>query len=430
MLSERPLILLNALKQGTSIANGCTEPIAIAYASAICAKVLNHEVVDKLSVSVSANIMKNAMAVIVPGTGESGINIAALVGYLFGDSERKMEVIPKLNKHDIYTLKEAKNRISVMIQRANVPDKLYVHVIATTRGGNRAEVYIAAGHTNVYSIVHNNKEIFSRPRPSQSAKPEWEIALNSVTLADLWDFASTVDLNKVNYLEKAAEYNIKLAAEGLTNPYGMRIGQIMKQEADNNSSIDDQIIYETAAAVDARMGGAPIPAATISGSGNQGIAVTVPLVLMARHLGKRKEDLVRSLVLSYLTAMYIHSFQPILSAYCVPHSATMGAAAGLCYLMGDSLDTAGRAIKSMVGDATGMICDGAGCSCSLKVTTAISGMLRAVKLAQNGITVPASNGIVSEGVDETIRNLGQLTKKGIVKSDPAILNIMVNKRAD
>lgn len=425
MVKGTTSILLTALEQGTSIANGCTEPVAVAYAAALCARTLNHEQAQQLTISVSANIMKNAMAVIVPGTGKAGIPVAALVGYLFGDPEKGMGVIPQLNTQEIGELATAEKQLPVTVQQAAVADKLYVHATAETVSGKTAEVFIAAGHTNVYRILRDGKEIYSQPRPDQSAKPEWEAALQTVTLGALWEFAQTVDLGKISFLRQAPQCNLKLAAEGLRHRYGMSVGQVMKKSGDD--SLDNQIIYETAAAVDARMGGAPLPAATISGSGNQGIAATVPLAILAQHLKKDDETLLRSLALAHLTAMYIHSFQPVLSAYCVPHSASMGAAAGMCYLLGGSLADAGRAIKSMVGDATGMICDGAGCSCSLKVTTAISGMLRAVKLAREGVTVPASNGIVSADVDETIRNLGQLTRDGIVKADPAILQIMTNK---
>ena len=223
-----------------------------------------------------------------------------------------------------------------------------------------------------------------------------------------------------------------LAKEGLTSNYGMKVGRSMNnpQGIAYENSLTNEIVSKTAAASDARMGGAQLPAVTNSGSGNQGITATVPVCVIAEYKGADEEQLIRALALSHLTAIYVHSFLPILSAYCATHSAAMGAATGICYLLGGNIDDASRAIKNMVGDASGMICDGAGCSCAIKVATSIQTMFKAVNLAMQGVTIPGTNGVVSDSVDETIRSLGKLTRNGLAASDSVILKIMMDKQGN
>lgn len=426
-MDQNSKILANALKQGISIANGCTEPVSIAYAAATCAKVLDREAIKHMDIGLSANVLKNALAVIVPGTGHAGITVAGAVGYLYGDSSKGMDVIPKLDDQQRQQVLDLSQTDKVEFHQAKVPDKLFVHVKVTTITENTAEVFIAASHTNVYRVTHNGQVLVDKDRPGKSSKPEWELSLRSTNFQQVWDYGQNASNDDLALMKRALKYNEALVDAGLHESYGMKVGQAMAKSDDGKDSLDQLVVGRTAAAVDARMGGAPRPASTISGSGNQGIAATIPLAVIADQRGIDQSRLLHALVVSHLTAMYIHSFQPVLSAYCVPHSASMGAAAGICYLLGYSAADAGRAIKTMIGDATGMICDGAGCSCALKVATAVSDALRAVQLAHQGITVPSTNGVVSTDVDATIRNLGQLTQEGIVKADPAILKVMLNK---
>lgn len=220
-----------------------------------------------------------------------------------------------------------------------------------------------------------------------------------------------------------------LAKEGLSHDYGMRVGRAMNnpQSLGYDNSLLNRLVSYTAAASDARMGGAQLPAVTNSGSGNQGITATVPVCVVAKAQRASDEQLIRALALSHLTAIYVHSFLPILSAYCATHAAAMGAATGIAYLLSDDIEVAGRAIKNMIGDAAGMVCDGAGCSCAIKVATSVQTMFKAVNLALQGVTIPGTNGLVSNSVDETIRGLGELTRSGLAASDPVILKIMMGK---
>lgn len=430
MEQEKKDMYLKALHKGVSVATGCTEPVAVAFAVATCAEQLDHEEPKQIDVKVSANIMKNAIAVIVPGTGKPGLPIAAAVGYLFGDPSKGMKVIPKLDEEDDKKIVDLAYSGKINVSVADVKDKLYVQVKVTTVNNNTAEVYIAADHTNIYLIKKNDEVVFSKDRPAVDSLSDWELFMQKGTLQEIWDFCMNAPLDDLKFIKVAQEDNMALAKEGLTHDYGMKVGRSMNNPKGigYDDSLANQIVSKTAAASDARMGGAQLPAITNSGSGNQGITATVPVCVVADYKKASDEQLIRALALSHLTAIYVHSFLPILSAYCATHSAAMGAATGICYLLGGTVEDAGRAIKNMIGDASGMICDGAGCSCAIKVATSIQTMFKAVNLAMQGITIPGTNGVVSDSVDETIRGLGKLTTDGLAASDPVILKIMMAKK--
>lgn len=430
MEQEKKDMYLKALHKGVSVATGCTEPVAVAFAVATCAEQLDHEEPKQIDVKVSANIMKNAIAVIVPGTGKPGLPIAAAVGYLFGDPSKGMKVIPKLNEEDDKKIVDLAYSGKINVSVADVKDKLYVQVKVTTVNNNTAEVYIAADHTNIYLIKKNDEVVFSKDRPAVDSLSDWELFMQKGTLQEIWDFCMSTPLDDLKFIKIAQEYNMALSKEGLTHDYGMKVGRSMNNPKGigYDDSLTNQVVSKTAAASDARMGGAQLPAITNSGSGNQGITATVPVCVVADYKKASDEQLIRALALSHLTAIYIHSFLPILSAYCAVHSAGMGAATGICYLLGGTVEDAGRAIKNMIGDASGIICDGAGCSCAIKVATSIQTMLKAVNLAMQGVTIPGTNGVVSDSVDETIRGLGKLTTNGLAASDPVILQIMMAKK--
>ena len=358
--------------------------------------------------------------------------IAAAVGYLYGDASKGMKVIPKLTAEDDKKIVALATSGKITVSVADVQDKLYVQVKVTTVNNNTSEVYIAADHTNIYLIKKNGETVFSKERPAVDSLADWELFMQKSSLEEIWNFCMTTPLEELKFIKIAQEYNMALAKEGLTNNYGMKVGRSMNnpQGIAYENSLTNEIVSKTAAASDARMGGAQLPAVTNSGSGNQGITATVPVCVIAEYKGADEEQLIRALALSHLTAIYVHSFLPILSAYCATHSAAMGAATGICYLLGGNIDDASRAIKNMVGDASGMICDGAGCSCAIKVATSIQTMFKAVNLAMQGVTIPGTNGVVSDSVDETIRSLGKLTRNGLAASDSVILKIMMDKQGN
>lgn len=414
---------IQALHEGVVPATGCTEPVAVAYGAANCMKYLSDGVVDKIEVNVSLNIMKNATAVIVPGTGEPGLQIAASAGALIGDPEAKLKVIAGITQDDIPEIKQLAYSGKVQVKLAQVPDDLYVDVKITS-GSENVQVWIAGDHTNIFRIEKNRKVIFKKDPPEPHAKSEIKLYMQTEKFKNIWDFATNVPIDKIGFMKQAADLNVALSDEGLHNKYGLQLGCSL---INDNRTLDNQILTYTVAASDARMGGATLPAMSNSGSGNQGISATMPVWVVAQNLDVSDEKLIRALTLSHLTAIYIHAFLPVLSAFCAADSAAMGAAAGVMYLLEDDYEAACMAIKNMVGDSVGMVCDGAGCSCAMKVASAVSSMYRATQLARKGIVIPSSNGLVCDDIDATIRGLGVLGTEGLKETDPVILNIMMNK---
>jgi L-cysteine desulfidase len=339
-----------------------------------------------------------------------------------------LKVISELSPDIVPEIISLARSNQVKAEVASVADKLYVEV-SITAGSETVTVKIAGGHTSIYWIEKNKEVIFKKEKVQSNEEASSVEFLKKRSFAEIWDFATSQNLEDISPLIKAQELNMTLASEGLSCDYGMGIGKALRNHRSlSELSLEEQIVIYTAAASDARMGGCQHAAMTNSGSGNQGITATVPVCVFAQHRGVNEEKLIRALTLSDLTALYIHAFLPLLSAYCATDSAAMGAATGLIYLESEDQAKAEMAIKNMVGDAVGMICDGAGFSCALKVVSSVSSMYRAVQLAQAGVVIPATNGIVSEEVEDCIHDLGRYVSSGMQNSDPVILDIMMNKK--
>ncbi|WP_246005609.1 serine dehydratase subunit alpha family protein [Companilactobacillus insicii] len=419
-------MFIKSLKEGVVPATGCTEPIAVAYAAANCMPYLSGDI-QAIDVSVSHNIMKNAMAVIVPGTGRPGLLVAAAAGAIAGDPAVGLSVISKLSDEQLPKINELADSGKIVTHIAEVEDDLYVEVTVSD-ATDKVRVCIAGDHTNIFLIEKNDKPLYSKDRPATHAISETKQFLQTVKLKNIWDFALTEPLANIVFMRKAANFNLALAEDGFQHDYGIKLGKSLKSSRlQKNTSLTEQIISYTAAASDARMGGSQLPAMSNSGSGNQGITATVPVCIVARHEKSSEEQLIRALTLSHLTALYIHAFLPVLSAFCATDSAAMGAATGSIYLLTNDYYQACSAIKNMIGDAAGMVCDGAGCSCAMKVASSTSSMCRAVDLAIQGVEIPSTNGLVQDDVDQTIRGLGKLVTNGFGKTDSEILNVMMNK---
>lgn len=420
--------MLACLHQEVKPATGCTEPISLAYASAVAAEHL-HQPIEKIEAKVSPNMMKNGMAVTVPGTGTPGLYIAAAVGALGGDPHGGLQVLQHLAPAAVQAGKQLVADGKVSVEIADVPNVLYSEA-KVYGGGHTARVCIADDHTRVVRIEEDGQTVFDLPeRKSSDGSPE-EQFLNSLTLRDIYQFATEVPLEKIAFMAEAATLNEALAQAGLTEQYGHSIGYTMQEEMKTgflSPALQDTIIMQTAAASDARMGGAPLPAMTNSGSGNQGITATMPVVVTAKWVKAGQERLIRALTLSHLTAIYIHSFLPKLSALCACGTAAMGAATGMAWLLGGDFSAVQNTISNMTGDHIGMVCDGAGNSCTLKVATACDAACRAVMLSRHQIRVTGTEGLVSNDADESIRNIGDLAKKGMEQTDKEILHIMLNK---
>ncbi|WP_461213157.1 L-cysteine desulfidase family protein [Lacticaseibacillus sp. GG6-2] len=424
-------MFLENLHAGVVPATGCTEPIAVAFAAANCMAYLEDDEIQRIDVAVSPNVLKNAMAVMVPGVGEPGLKIAAAAGAISGDHTAGLSVIAAITPEQLPAIKTLAHSGKVHVGMAKVDDDLYVEVGIKTLGGD-VRVYIAGDHTNIFRVEKGGQRILDHERPAAHEKSDLKTYMQGVTFKRVWDFATTTPLEGIAFMKDADTINWAIAEEGLQHDYGLRLGQSFDKARalDFGSGTEDlhnMILAYTTAASDARMGGASLPAMSNSGSGNQGISATVPVSVVARSHGASEEQLIRAQTLSHLTAIYAHAFLPVLGAFCATDTAAMGAAAGICYLLDKGYDVACMAIKNMAGDAPGMVCDGAGASCAMKVGTSVSSMYRSVNLALQGVVIPSSNGMVCDDIDETIRGIGHLGTEGMRVTDAAVLDVMMHK---
>ncbi|AKV56205.1 hypothetical protein AB656_06595 [Bifidobacterium actinocoloniiforme DSM 22766] len=425
-------LFIQALRENVLPATGCTEPVAVAYAAANAIKLMDDKTVGHVRVSVSPNILKNALAVIVPGTGAPGLKIASAAGIISGQPDAGLKVIADIDPEDVGKIKALADSGKIDVNAAHVDDDLYVEV-EIANDSEDVTVYIAGDHTNIYKIARNGQVLKEEERPAAHAVSSVRQALQSHKLREMWDFALNEPLEEIAFMDEAGKLNMALAEEGLTHEYGLKLGMSMNKARSVNfgsgvdADISTEIVAYASAASDARMGGATLPAMSNSGSGNQGISATVPVCVVAKYVGASDEQRIRALAMSHLIAIYIHSFLPILGPFCATDSASMGAAAAVVYLMGEDYDTAAAAINNMAGDAAGMVCDGAGCSCAMKVATSASSMYRSVNLALQGVEIPSSNGMVCPDVDQTIRGIGRLGTEGMESTDPVVIDVMMNK---
>lgn len=413
-----------ALEAGVQPATGCTEPVSVAFAAATAARLLGAPV-ERITASVSPNLLKNGMGVMVPGMGAPGLQIAAAIGALAGDPAKGLEILAHVDPDSVPGAHSMVREGRVDISIAPVAYAVWAEVKADG-SGHAATVRVALSHTNVVyeevdgHVRHDAGELREVPDVHEEY-------LRSLSLREISDLVDAMPAEGLALMERAAELNEALAERGLADSYGLGVGRVLQVEEE--SPWWEVCQARTCAASDARMGGAPLPAMTNSGSGNQGIASTVPVTTLAAHLGASHEELLRALALSHATALYIHAFLPKLSAFCAVTSAGMGAAAGMARLLGLGYGGAEMAISTMCGDLVGMVCDGAAPSCTMKVAASVSAATRAVRLAQAGHRVSGNDGMVAHSVDESIRNLGVLTCGGLKQTDPVILQIMTSKNA-
>lgn len=421
--------LIQAVKQNVKPAMGCTEPVSLALASAIAASHLAGRVTH-IDAKVSPNLMKNGMGVTVPGTGMVGLPIAAAVGALGGDPQAGLEVLKSASVEAIAAGKTllASGRVSVSIQEP-CEDVLYASATVYT-DAELATVTIAGGHTRVVRIVKNGVTLLDASGCASAGEEQSTSSLAEVTLAQVVEFAEQVPFEKISFILDAALLNSALSHEGLRAQYGLHIGATLQRQRERGLLAKDllsDIMIRTSAASDARMGGACLPAMSNSGSGNQGIAATMPVVVVAEHLGCSQEKMARGLILSHLTAIYIHHQLPMLSALCAATTASMGAAAGICWLIDGSYRTISMAISSMIGDVSGIICDGASNSCAMKVSTSVSSAWKAVLMALDETAVTGNEGIVAHDVEQSISNLCALACQSMQQTDRQVIQIMASK---
>lgn len=397
---------------------GCTEPMAVALCTAKATEQLGCRP-EKITALLSANILKNAMGVGIPGTGMIGLPIAIALGALIGKSVYQLEVLKDLTHEALEEGKRyiSENRIDIQLMDGEC-DKLYIEVIVAA--GERQERAIIAG-----SHTHFVSGDASYTRSSSDDEDEISLCMRLV-----YDFATTAPLDEIRFIEEARTLNINAAREALKGNYGHNLGKTIDRPLAKGifgNSIFSHIISRTASACDARMGGAMIPVMSNSGSGNQGICATNPVCVYAKENENTEEELLRALMLSHLTAIYIKQSLGKLSALCGCVVASIGSSCGITYLMGGDYDHICFAVKNMIANLTGMICDGAKPSCSLKITSGVSTAMLSALLAMEGKCVSSEEGIVDDSVDLSIHNLTSIGAEAMCKTDDMVLNIMTSK---
>ncbi|EPQ0970053.1 serine dehydratase subunit alpha family protein [Citrobacter farmeri] len=422
---------IRAVQEEVKPALGCTEPVSLALAAAVAASELKGAV-ERIDAWVSPNLMKNGLGVTVPGTGMVGLPIAAALGALGGDPGAGLEVLKDASAQAIADAKAMlkAGKVSVMLQQP-CDDILFSRAKVYSHDG-WACVTIVGGHTHIVRIETHNGVKFSQQASASGEAQESPLAvLSETSLEEILAFVNTVPFNAIRFILDAARLNGALSQEGLRGNWGLHIGATMEKQCARGLLANDlstAILIRTSAASDARMGGATLPAMSNSGSGNQGITATVPVMVVAEHFGADEEKLARALMLSHLSAIYIHHQLPRLSALCAATTAAMGAAAGMAWLVDEGrYSTISMAISSMIGDVSGMICDGASNSCAMKVSTSASAAWKAVLMALDDTSVTGNEGIVAHNVEQSIANLCALACHSMQQTDKQIIEIMARK---
>lgn len=411
---------------------GCTEPICVALAVSRATEVLG-SVPQRIDASLSANILKNAMGVGIPGTGMVGLPIAIALGALIGRSDYGLEVLRDCNSEAVERGKAYidENRIHIGL-KADAPEKLYVEIRCTDAEGNTACAILAREHTNFIRVERNGEVLLDHPLSegavTEGGQNEEKLRLN---LRKVWEYATTMPLADIEFINEAGRLNSAAAHLSLEGNYGHRLGKTLSRPLGRGimgDSIYAHIISSTASACDARMAGAMIPVMSNSGSGNQGICATNPVVVFAEENHNTAEEMTRALMLSHLTAIYIKLNLGTLSALCGCVVAATGSSCGITYLMGGGYEQLTFAVKNMIANLTGMICDGAKPSCALKLTTGVSTAVLSAMLAMQGNCVTSVEGIIDDDVDQSIRNLVSIGTDAMNETDHCVLDIMTHKK--
>ena len=400
------------IKKEVQPALGCTEPTSIAYAAAHAARLLGKKP-EKITVAVSDNLYKNAMGVFVPGTGQVGLPIAAAVGALGGDPDAGLEVLAPITTAHV---KEAMSMIEegrVTIEKADSPDAVFCSATVCA-GDESAQVTVQGEHTGIVEKRKNGEVVFKKESSiSTDSEGQSSVEGEPISLKAIYDFALNAPFEDIAFILQARDI-------------GLELGRTIKEQIDAgilSADLVNNMAAYTAAASDARMGGATLPAMSNYGSGNQGITATIPVVKMAEFVKADDERLARALILSHLGAIYIKSHYPSLSAFCGNTATSSAVAMALVYLNSGTFEQACMAINNVISDTSGMVCDGAKSTCAMKVHTAAQSAYKGCFLALAGHGV-AGQGIVSADVEKTIDNLGAMITQGMHKTDEKIIEIM------
>ncbi|WP_423364279.1 serine dehydratase subunit alpha family protein [Mycoplasma sp. P36-A1] len=412
---------LQILKEELVPALGCTEPIAVAFGAALARKYLE-SFPTEMTIKSSGNIIKNAKSVVVPNTGGlKGMQASMLAGLVGGEPDLGLEVLSKMTEENIKEVNELMNTGLINVEKLDTPTTLHM-IISASDGTNNVEVEIKHMHTNVVRITLNGKDIvkqdvddaaFASSMTDRSILTVDQI-LDFVEIAKYDDYKDLLELQMAN--------NIAIGEEGLTNDYGVSVGKTLIKYGDNN--IETKVKAMTAAGSDARMAGSTMPVVTNSGSGNQGMTCSIPVIVYAKENGYDHAKMMKALLLSNLITIHVKTGITRLSCYCGAVVAASGSAAGIMYLDGGSREQIKKAITNVLGNVSGIICDGAKESCPSKISSALDAAFQAVNLAKDNLVFTHGCGIVEDDIEHTIKNVGILGKVGMKETDAVILDIM------
>ena len=432
-MTQRQSEIIELIHKEVKPALGCTEPIAVALAAAKAAELLYGDggrdlSGASLSVEVSGNILKNGMGVGIPGTDMIGLNIAAALGAVCGRSRYGLEVLADLSENDVLKAKGMVSGGQVRISLADTPKMLFVKV-SLASGPDRSWAVIEDVHDRIVECGLNGVRSVAGESGGCDCSDEKTTLDYHLTVKEIYSFAREVDYEDIRFILGDRDLNMALAQAGLEGSYGLGVGKAIR-ENQNEVFGDDFMSFAmgmTAAASDARMAGCKLPAMSNSGSGNQGITVSVPVIVYAMKYGIPDEELARALILSNLVAIHIKGYLGRLSALCGCVIASTGSACGIVYLKGGTYEQVCAAIKNMIGNITGMVCDGAKVGCAMKVASGVACAIQSGVLALRGKCVTETDGIIDRDIEKTIRNLGEIGSSGMKSTDQLIQRIMVCK---
>lgn len=414
---------VQTLKEELVPAMGCTEPIALAYGAARAREVLG-EMPDRVVVGASGSIIKNVKSVIVPNTDYlKGIPAAAAAGIVAGDADKELEVIASVSSEQTAQMKEFMEQVPITVE--HIDNGITFDIVITLyKGVSYARVRIANYHTNIVLVEKNGEILEKKPVAGESEDGLTDRSL--LDMRDILDFARTVDIEDVReVLERQIDYNWAIAEEGIRGNYGANIGSVLLDM--EGESVRVRAKAMAAAGSDARMNGCELPVIINSGSGNQGITASVPVIVYAKDMKVSHETLLRALTLSNLTAIHQKTAIGRLSAYCGAVSAGAGAGAGIAYLHGGDYKEIVHTVVNALAIVSGIVCDGAKASCAAKIASAVDAGILGYQMYIRGQQFYGGDGIVTKGVEETLKNVGRLGKEGMKATNEEIIRIMIGE---
>ena len=417
---------VNILKVELIPALGCTEPIAIAYAAAMARKTLG-EFPEKIYMNCSGNIIKNVKAVTVPNSnGMKGIEAATILGTVGGNPDKKLEVLIDITEDDRNKTKQFLDKKICQVTLAEHVPNLYIEA-KMEANGHSSKVVIEEFHTNITVIEKDEKSLLDNKNSNSSENNEIKADKSKMTIKNIIEFANQVNLSDVSdMIKKQIDYNVDISNEGLKNDWGAKIGKIVLETW--GDGINSRIIARAAAGSDARMSGCPMPVVTNSGSGNQGMAVSLPVYEYAKEYNIDDDKLYRALIVSNLVSVHLKYYIGQLSAFCGAVTAGTGALCGIAYLKtnGD-YDIICKTIVNTLMNVGGIVCDGAKASCAAKIVASLNAGILGLSMAMNGVVFNPGDGLVLEDIEDTIKNIGYLGRVGMKQTDVEILKAMIGQ---